>query len=155
MFVFICLCFHDSLPFNVNIQKLSVSLAIRDWEGRVLVTMRMNSPLYLYPDPLLADTYAALHATKSGSDLGFWNIILEGDALQVVNAIKNAHEQLNSIGMLVTDVKNLLRKYESETVNHARRDANVVAHTLGWSALSVSNVVIELEDIPHSIVSLL
>lgn len=113
MFVFICLCFHDSLHFNVNIQKLSVSLAIREWEGRVLVTMRMNSPLYLYPDPLLAKTYVALHATKSGSDLGFWNIILEGDALQVVNAIKNADEQLNSTGMLVTDVKNLLRKYDS------------------------------------------
>lgn len=69
---------------------MGIGTIIRNQEGQVKGTMRMNNPLFPYAH--LAEAYAALHSSLLGIDMGLGNIILKGDALNVVNEINGANE---------------------------------------------------------------
>lgn len=116
-------------------------------------TMRMNKSLF--PGPFLVERFAALQATKFGNELAFQKFILEGDALQVINAIKGNEDIWNNKGMLISDIKLLLSKFTSWSVNHVKRDLNTIAHVLGKDALTISDVIIDLASTPRCIESLL
>ncbi|XP_042939454.1 uncharacterized protein LOC122274482 [Carya illinoinensis] len=70
--------------------KVGISIVIRDWEGKVMATMRMNK--FLSPDAHLAEAVAALHPILLGIELGLRDIILEGDALNVVKEINRTED---------------------------------------------------------------
>lgn len=57
--------------------------------------------------------------------------------------------------MLICDVKKMLSQYDSWSVKHIWTEANVVAHALGQNASSISDVIIDIEEVPFSIQSLL
>ncbi|XP_041026918.1 receptor kinase-like protein Xa21 [Juglans microcarpa x Juglans regia] len=46
----------------------------------------------LFPNPLLAESLGALQAIKLGLDLGLHQVVIEGDSLQVTNALQNDKE---------------------------------------------------------------
>jgi hypothetical protein len=57
----------------------SISVIIRDSKGEVLVTLTEPQDNIIAPD--VAEAMAALRAVNFSSPLGFFKIILEGDAL--------------------------------------------------------------------------
>lgn len=75
----------------------------------------------LVPDPLVAETYAALQAAIFGSELGLRRIILEGDASKVVKAVQSTVEDLNCFGMLVSDIRLQLQNFEHWSIRHIHR----------------------------------
>ncbi|XP_042983278.1 uncharacterized protein LOC122312683 [Carya illinoinensis] len=83
--------------------RVGIGTIIRNWEGQVMGTMKMNRPLY--PDPYLAESYAALQATLLGVNMGLRKIILEGDALKVVKEINGDNENWGQAGMIISEVK--------------------------------------------------
>ncbi|XP_040996051.1 uncharacterized protein LOC121242225 [Juglans microcarpa x Juglans regia] len=114
--------------------KVGVGAVIRDWEGTVKATMRKKHDLY--PDPLLAEAYALLQATIFCKSLGWKEIILEGDSLQVVNFLKTGEVNDSYVGTMIRDTKSILNSFTSWTVRHILRAGNVVAHVLSRDALS-------------------
>lgn len=116
-------------------------------------TIRMNRPLF--PNPHLAEAYAALHAVLLGLDMGLRKIILEGDALNVVKEINGDKEHWGRVGMIVTDVQKSLQRFESWKVVHTSRSTNQVAHCLVKNALNIEGELVELEEVPRCITSLL
>ena len=85
-------------------------------------------------EPLAAKTWAAGQALQFGKEMGFFGIILEGDAKLVVDAINLEANDLSRIGHLVLDVRNLLHDFEQWKVQAMGRHANNVAHCMATFA---------------------
>lgn len=63
------------------------------------------------------------------------HVVLECDALQVVQAIGSPSCGLSATSLLIEDVKTSLRSFISMRVSHIRRSANLVAHRMAKLAL--------------------
>ena len=61
-------------------------------------------------------------------DLGLLDVILEGDSLQVVQALRSMSQNWSPYGQIVDDARSVLYT-RSWTVSHVRREANSAAHT--------------------------
>lgn len=56
---------------------------------------------------------------------------------------------------IVEDTKAVLSSLSSWAVRHIRREANQVAHNLAKQAISLVSVVIDIEDVPTCVQSLI
>ncbi|XP_042958135.1 uncharacterized protein LOC122293694 [Carya illinoinensis] len=142
----------DSAVDKVNC-KVGVGTIIRDWKGRVIACMRMC--ISLFPDPYLAEAIGALHSVKLALDIGLIQIKLEGDAINVVNDIKGNKDSWKHTGLIITDIKQLLLRFDSFIVDYVPRSCNSLAHCLARDALHINDVLVDIEDVPLCIASLL
>lgn len=56
-------------------------------EGSIVGTLRTNRPCLV--DPFIAEAMALFHAASFCKELGLNQLIVEGDALQVISLLKN------------------------------------------------------------------
>ncbi|XP_042974764.1 uncharacterized protein LOC122306402 [Carya illinoinensis] len=131
--------------------KVGVRAVIRDWEGKVPAAMRMNHCLFL--EPLLAKAFAAYQASIFLKKLGWQEVIIEGDSLQVVNGLKSPSEIDSYVGILIRDTKTTLNSFTNWSARHNRRNRNNLAHALCKDALSISNSIMTVDAIPSCIQS--
>lgn len=117
--------------------QMGIGAITRDWEGKVSATLRMKRDLF--PNPFLAEAIPALQATLFCKNLGFKNIIIEGDALQVVHGIQRSYELDTCTGMIMVDTKSILANFDNWSVQHVGRNKSKVAHALGKNTLGIRN----------------
>lgn len=77
---------------------------------------------------------AALYAVELCHDLGIYDIILEGDSLVVVKAIKEASSSWVVFGQIMDNIQLVLQSLRSWNIGHVKREANSVARTLAKEA---------------------
>jgi hypothetical protein len=82
------------------------------------------------------------------------DVILEGDCLTLIKAIRDHNMSWSAYGQIIGDTKMVLNTRRSWMVNHVQRTTNFAAHTLVKAALHFSNEVIWLEEIPPYIVGI-
>lgn len=70
------------LWINIYRRKTSICVIVRNSMGEVLATLSTPKDYIIEPD--IAEAIAALRATQFCHELGFYKVILEGDALQVL-----------------------------------------------------------------------
>jgi ribonuclease HI len=80
--------------------------------------------------PAIAEATAALRAAILCHDLGLNKVILEGDALQIVQALNREGPHWSSYGHLTEEARGMLSSLHSWKVVHVRRQYNEVAHVL-------------------------
>jgi hypothetical protein len=68
-------------------KKMGIGVILQDCNGEVLATLSAPKDFIIAPE--IAEATAALRAAYFCQELGFSHIILEGDALQVVQALAN------------------------------------------------------------------
>ncbi|KAJ0013735.1 hypothetical protein Pint_20054 [Pistacia integerrima] len=88
------------------------------------------------------------------AEIGINQIILEGDALQVVNDLLRDEENWGQAGLISMDTKVLSRNFITFLIHHVKRASNVIAHTLAKNTLTMDDVLVELEEVPNCIGSL-
>lgn len=76
----------------------------------------------------------ALAAVELCCDLGFHDILLEGDSLNVVKAQKDKQPNLHRYGHVVEDTHLLLRSMRSWAIGHVNRESNQTMHNLAKEA---------------------
>ncbi|XP_042944578.1 uncharacterized protein LOC122278455 [Carya illinoinensis] len=133
--------------------KVGIGVIVRDSDG--LVIGSLCSSITLTPNPKIGEAVAALRATMLCAELGLTQIILEGDAPNVVQAVQHKEENWSAFGMVIRDIKSLLSKAREWSIQHTPREFNVIAHTLAKYALTCSKDCILLEDYPPGIQHLL
>jgi ribonuclease HI len=111
---------------------ISVGIIVRDWRGSFIAAESKH--LLLCAEPVVAETLAALQALMFCTEQGFQNVLLEGDALQVVNMINSDKPCDRGYGHLVEDIREVSRSLGETRVQHVRRSANKVAHELALLA---------------------
>ena len=76
------------------------------------------------------EALAALKALQLAYDLGFQNVILEGDSLGLIQALKAEDHNLSPLGLLVEDVKLFANNFVRLSYSHIKRSGNNVTHNL-------------------------
>jgi hypothetical protein len=71
-----------------------------------------------------------------GQEIEMFDIILEGDALQIVNAINLESQILNRFGHFIEGIRSKLYSLRSFYVLHVQREANSTAHCLARIAIN-------------------
>ncbi|KAB2623922.1 hypothetical protein D8674_037875 [Pyrus ussuriensis x Pyrus communis] len=82
-------------------------------------------------------------------------IILESDALQVVQGVGSLKRGSSSLDLLLDDVRECLRGFGSSKICHARRSANSAAHRMVKLALDFSSTFHWFEEPPELIQGIL
>ena len=76
-------------------------------------------------------------ALSFATELGFRRVILEGDSMEVRQALRENDQSLTPMGLLLEDVRMLSQQFEQLLYSHTKRDGNSVAHSLTKYALSI------------------
>jgi ribonuclease HI len=84
-------------------------------------------------------------------DMGFNEIILEGDSKQVVTAISSKELNWCKFGHIVGDILEVLKMFCRWDIGHIKRIANGAAHGLTKVAVKDLGERIWLEEIPSAI----
>ncbi|XVF16687.1 hypothetical protein REPUB_Repub10bG0053700 [Reevesia pubescens] len=81
-------------------------------------------------------------------DLGFSRILLEGDALTIINRVSSMETDLSPIGHLVEEIKDLRGTFIHAGITHTSRKRNMAAHSMAKYALEISAEEIWIEEHP-------
>jgi ribonuclease HI len=80
--------------------------------------------------PIAAEALGAYHAIVLSTEMGVQNVILEGDAKMVVQAVNSREINTGKYGQLMDDTKMLLRSFSNWECCYVSRYLNRAAHDL-------------------------
>ena len=80
---------------------------------------------------------AATTVLALAKDLGVTRVILEGDSLVVIKALREEKQLLSLTGLLLEDVRMLSQSFQKLLYSHTKKDGNSVAHNLARYANSI------------------
>jgi ribonuclease HI len=128
---------------------MGVGVMIRDHRGDVIATQ--CSTWQYITDPAVAEAMALRTAAAVRQQLGIMEVILEGDSLEVVQAVKKEEESWTNFGPIVEEVKDMLKGCHSWKISHVKRTANEVAHKMAKMVVSLNVNQIWVSTIPPCI----
>jgi hypothetical protein len=127
-------------------QKMGVGIIARDHHGTILVVL-VTSRLFI-TDPTTAKVLVAWKMAELCVKLGFNDVLLEGDSLEVVQALCKEECIWGRYETLINDSKLLLQQVHAWKACHVKRSANEVAHRLAKLALTMCEERLWREDYP-------
>ncbi|KAK8977317.1 hypothetical protein V6N11_030636 [Hibiscus sabdariffa] len=98
-----------------------------------------STPHWFVADPFQAEALACLVAVKFAQDLGFTRVIVEGDSLTVIVKCRSKLIDVSLISLVVVDIKDASKFFESINFSFVHREANEVAHTLAQEGKSFNS----------------
>ena len=99
------------------------------------------------------EALAAATALALAEDLGMTRVILEGDSLVIIKALREEEQFLSPIGLLLEDVRMLSLSFQKLLYSHTKREGNSVTHNLARYTNSIPDFLVWMEDIPQCIQS--
>ncbi|GLT69088.1 hypothetical protein SLA2020_412670 [Shorea laevis] len=138
----------DAAVDSVN-RRMGIGVIIRSSTGEVLATLSALKSYII--NPLIAEATAALRAVTFSRDLGFPKVMLEGDALVIVQALQSPLCNFSSYGHLIEEARSHLNSLHSWRINHVRRHLNGAAHRLAKVALTLTEDQIHVAEVPQCI----
>lgn len=127
-------------------RKAGIGVVSRDHKGELMMTM--SKEVKDVVDSEIIETVAAKEAIDLALMSGFHSIILEGDALSVINAINSKDTNYSPIGVLILEIQQRLGSFSSVSVKHTKRDGNKAAHVAGQISFSISDMLVWVEETP-------
>ena len=118
-----------------ELNKSGVGVVIRDNNGSVLASCSEKMSQAYKAEEI--EAFAAWKALMFAHELGFQSVILEGDALGLIQALKSQEQNLCPLGLLVEDVKVYSNDFQRVLYSHVKRNNNSVAHSLAKHAISI------------------
>ncbi|XP_035543583.1 uncharacterized protein LOC118347671 [Juglans regia] len=134
-------------------QTMGLGVVIRDCNGQLLAAKCANRKCR--SSPFIAECSAMLEAMELCKELGFWEVWLEGDAKEVIDAVNREEDDDSRFGHVIEDLKQSLRQSNAWRAVFTHREGNEVAHHLAKIALHCTNDQYWIEEGPESIKNLL
>ncbi|GMJ12059.1 hypothetical protein like AT3G09510 [Hibiscus trionum] len=130
--------------------KVSFSAVVcRDNEGFILaagIVQHQN-----VADAFTAEAWACLQAVRMASEVGFINIIVEGDSLTVLKKVRSHFLDNSIISPIIHDIKEAAKTIASISFGFVKREGNLVAHLLAREGRQVQCPQFWIEEAPQSI----
>nr|POF03373.1 putative ribonuclease h protein [Quercus suber] len=98
----------------------------------------------------MVEVLAARRALIFAKELGFDQVILEGDYEIAIKAMKSDDYSAAAFGHIVFDIKALSTQFRCVIFQHTRRQGNMVAHSLARSACNFPHFCTWMEEVPVS-----
>ena len=92
--------------------------------------------------PLQIEARAASSALQLAKELGFNQIVLEGDSKVLMHPLADNSPFLSTVGSLIDDIRFNAVFFTKLHYSHVKREGNMVAHSLARYALIISNFVV-------------
>jgi hypothetical protein len=83
--------------------RIWIGAVVRDHSKKVLAML--SETIASIKDPTTAEALAARRGTELYTSLGIRRFILEGDALQIVQAIQSSRGRWYSYGLIIEDIQ--------------------------------------------------
>ena len=96
-----------------------------------------------------AETLACRKALEFAIDVGFSNLIIEGDNVSVMRAVASNCMDGSRLGNVLEDIHWLVRGLRWSSVSCVKRSANTVAHSLARFARNVPDELVWIKDSPQ------
>jgi ribonuclease HI len=107
---------------------IGLGIIVRDERGDFIEAE--TKYLRLHIELVVAEIFVALQALNLCTEKGYQRVILDGDALQVLNLINSVKPCNRGYGHLVEDIRAGSRCVGGICFQHVRGTANMVAHEL-------------------------
>jgi ribonuclease HI len=117
---------------NKNKGWIGMGMIARDSNGACLGAKNVTKDLLT--DSATAEAMAALSAMYFCREVGFFEVILEGDAIQVLQAINSDPPFLSKFGHFIESIHHEKRNFKSVDFSFIPREGNAVAHALAAEA---------------------
>jgi hypothetical protein len=130
-------------------RKIGIGVIVRNHEGGVIAMM--SKTINFIQDPVTVETLATRRAVEFSRMLGVGELILEGDALQIVEALQSEDGGRSLYGIIIEDVLQLMRSFLDCKVSFVHREGNGEAHKLAKLAISLGENKVWREDFPFSV----
>ena len=129
--------------------EVGLGVVCRDHQGQLVASgVRRVEARW---EASLAEAMGARYALELAGRSGFAHVALEGDSLEVINAVKTRGSGLSPSFRIFSDIITLASSLESFFISHIKRAGNVVAHLLArWDCPS-GNEIVWMDYFPQSI----
>ena len=135
----------DALVFK-DISASGVGVIIRNERGQVMAALSLKG--LTVTDSEEAKVLACRQAMEFAIDVGFSDLIVEGDNSNFMRSIASAQSDWSCLGNLYDDIRCLANRLRHVEFRGIRRIANGVAHSLARFARHLSEDIVWLEDSP-------
>lgn len=122
-----------NLAIDKHNHKMGVGVIARDVEGLILASMYTTVPFIT--DPSVVEAVATWKAVVFCIEKGFQRIYLKGDALEIVQALRQEAPSWSQYGQLIEDTRVRLGSFHFWFLGYIRRDANEVAYCLAQAVV--------------------
>ncbi|XP_059445149.1 uncharacterized protein LOC132176993 [Corylus avellana] len=128
---------------------MGTGVLIRNHWGQVCAAMCKR--LTGIQEPTVGEAMTVLAAVEFSKEQNFHDIILEGDSLLVVQALKDPKHSLCPFGHIIDDAQTLLGTRRSWMVRHVRRLGNQAAHGLAKMGVQCPSERLWVDETPPCI----
>ncbi|KAK3212813.1 hypothetical protein Dsin_017519 [Dipteronia sinensis] len=137
---------NTDVAIDVQNQRVGLGMVIRDDLGMVLAASTQKIRTY-FSLPV-AEAMTILRGTIFLKNSGLEPIVIESDALGVVQMINSATKVSADIGLIIEDIRDRLHEMSGSRVVFAYRNVNEVAHNLSKMALTIVEDLFWMESYP-------
>jgi hypothetical protein len=134
---------------NAKGNCIGLGIVARDCSGMFLGAKCIRKPIFVKPK--MVEAMAALWAVLFCKEVGFFEVVFEGDSAQVVGEILSNPTYLSSSGHLIESIVKELNCFRSASFVHVTRECNIVAHTLAMEAVEHYEEMYWIEETPNCI----
>ena len=133
--------------------KAGLDVVIQNSNGEVMASMSL---LVQLPSTVAqVEAMAARKAMEFALEIGFDEIILEGDSEIIYKDLLNIGSSLALHGHLIQDVKALVPLFSSICFSHVSWTGNQAAHSLARRAILSENLNVWMEEVPPDIIDVI
>ncbi|KAK3028602.1 hypothetical protein RJ639_039945 [Escallonia herrerae] len=91
--------------------------------------------------PMTVKALAALDGIKLAQQLECQRQFIEGDAPNIISALKSREANLPKIGHIVNEIKKLVDSFQEVQILQVKRTGNYVAHSFAKEALFIHGII--------------
>uniref|UniRef100_A0A803NZE5 RNase H type-1 domain-containing protein n=1 Tax=Cannabis sativa TaxID=3483 RepID=A0A803NZE5_CANSA len=118
-------------------QRFGFGCVARDSNGRLIEAISASRSGIVFPE--IAEIIGMKEALSSVKDKGWENVIIESDALMVVQAIHSSVTMPSQFGLLVVDCRLILLSLRNISISFVYRSANKAAHCVARGSCFMSD----------------
>ena len=141
----------DAIVFS-GLERTWIGAIIRNDKGEVMAAMSAVGPGVENSEE--AELLACRRSLEFAVDAGFTSLIIEGDNVNIIQAISSSLPNHSILGYVVDDIRHLIHELYLAMPNQIRRGGNTVAHVLAQYARNLDEDLYWLEDPPPAFVAL-
>ncbi|MBA0667210.1 hypothetical protein Goklo_000327 [Gossypium klotzschianum] len=127
----------------------TAGVIIRNNEGFVMGAC--SHPLGRKGDPTTTEAKACLHAVIFGEEMGFRDLVVEGDALTIIKKLKSDSVDRSVIGNIVSEIQRKRLSFVTLSFEYTLRKTNEAAHALATQEYNLDNPSYWIEEVPTKI----
>lgn len=133
--------------FKMDTKFAGTGVIARYGNGRIMGACEIVNKGVSFP--FAAEALACVQALSFARDMGFQNVILEGDSRTVINKIQHEGLDRSTISPYVSDEKALMNQVLEVKPKHTHRQCNKIAHLLAGDALHRDQDWCWVEEVPR------